>query len=67
MKFTAWKTKYGIEEGLFMYSLRLGTKDIPIILDQERFIGLFPKVNPEDIPEAPNTTFLKVTALVEPE
>ena len=66
MLFRIWKVKNGIGSSRpwFTYSIQHGG-EILVILHQEKFHDLFPDVDPEAIPQAPNTTTIEITATIQ--
>ncbi len=66
MRFTIWKVKYGLEEGLFTYSLRQGVNDYPTVLDQDKFNRLFPEIDTDHIPAAPGTIEMEISPCLIP-
>ena len=65
MLFRIWKVNNGIgsSRSWFTYSIQYGG-EIPVILHQDQFKTLFPSIDPELIPRAPNTTTIEITAAI---
>ena len=65
MDFQIWKVEHlaGDNRSWFTYSIRQG-QGIPLILYEDQFKTLFPNIDLELIPKAPNTTTIEITAAI---
>ena len=63
MDFIVWKVNLGINEEVPRYVVSIkGRSENPMILDSNRFYSLFPSVDVDAIPTAPNTGVLEIRA-----
>jgi hypothetical protein len=62
MKFEIWKVEHEAGDNPSWYSYSIKSIVSIIILGQVKFSGLFPDINPDDIPMAPKTGIIEIEA-----
>jgi hypothetical protein len=67
VEFEVWKTEQGITDSLhYHYSIRQKGHQMPVIIHLDEFKTLFPNIDPEKVPSAPQVTYIKIEAKLLP-
>ena len=65
MKHLVWKTRHKAGEHPDYFSFSIKREDFPALpLTADQFSMLFPRVNKDDVPEAPESAVIKIEGLV---